>query len=127
MPVSKSQQKAVHKYVKANYDRIELTVPKGKKAIIKSHAEAQGESVNGFINRAIDHQISHDLDKGPSEVLQGPPIGSVVSLHQEALQTAQNAAQKAGETVSQFVERAVDVQAKRDEIGRKMKGGKVNE
>ena len=30
--ISKAQQKAVHKYVKNNYDRIELTVkPKGKK------------------------------------------------------------------------------------------------
>lgn len=60
MPVSKSQQKAVHKYVKANYDRIELTVPKGQKDIIKSHAEAQGESVNGFINRAIDEAMERD-------------------------------------------------------------------
>lgn len=122
MPVSKSQQKAVHKYVKANYDRMELTVPKGKKDIIKTHAEAQGESVNGFINRAIDRQISQDCDKGPSEAQQSPFGGEGISLRPEALQTAQNAAQKAGETVSQFVERAVDVQAKRDEMARKMEG-----
>ena len=120
MPVSKSQQKAVHKYVKANYDRMELTVPKGKKDIIKAHAETQGESVNGFINRAIDQQISQDCDRGPSEAQQGPSGGGGISLHPEALQTAQNAAQKAGETVSQFVERAVDVQAKRDEAARKL-------
>lgn len=60
MATSKAQQKAVHKYVKANYDRIELTVPKGKKDIIKAHAEARGESVNGFINRAIDEAIEND-------------------------------------------------------------------
>ena len=48
MAVSKAQQKAVHKYVKANYDRMELTVPKGQKDAIKAHAEARGESVNGF-------------------------------------------------------------------------------
>lgn len=30
--ISKAQQKAVHKYVKNNYDRVELTVkPKGKR------------------------------------------------------------------------------------------------
>ena len=67
MAVSKFQQKAVHKYVKANYDRVELTVPKGRKDEIKAHAEAQGESVNGFINRAINNQISQDRRKGPSE------------------------------------------------------------
>lgn len=35
------------------YDRINLTVPKGKKEIVQAHAEAIGTSVNGFINRAI--------------------------------------------------------------------------
>lgn len=37
----------------ANYDRINLTVPKGQKEAIRMHAESHGESVNGFINRAI--------------------------------------------------------------------------
>ena len=60
--VSKSQQKAVHKYVKANYDRMELTVPKGRKELIKAHAEAHSESVNGFINRAIQETMERDND-----------------------------------------------------------------
>ena len=59
--VSKAQQKAVHKYVKANYDRMELTVPKGRKAEIKAHAEARGKSVNGFINEAIDEKMERDV------------------------------------------------------------------
>lgn len=58
--VSKAQQKAVHKYVKNNYDRIELTVSKGHKAEIKAHADAHKESVNGFINRAIDETMERD-------------------------------------------------------------------
>lgn len=62
MPVSKAQQKAVHKYVKENYDRADISMPKGKKAIVKAHAEAQGESVNGFINRAIDETMQRDKD-----------------------------------------------------------------
>ena len=66
MPVSKSQQKAVHKYVKANYDRIELTVPKGQKDVIKAHAEAQGESVNQYIITSINQRIERD-DKGGSD------------------------------------------------------------
>lgn len=39
------------------YDRINLTVEKGKKEIIKAHAEAKGESVNGYINRLIDEDM----------------------------------------------------------------------
>ena len=58
--VSKAQQRAVHKYVKANYDRLDLTMPKGCKEELKAHAAAQGESVNAFINRAITEAIERD-------------------------------------------------------------------
>ena len=60
MAVSKAQQKAVHKYVRDKYDRQGLTMPKGKKEKIKAHAESRGESVNAFVNRAIDEQMERD-------------------------------------------------------------------
>ena len=59
MAVSKAQQKAVHKYVKANYDRLELTLPKGQKEEVKNFAAAQGESVNAFIARLIEEAMSN--------------------------------------------------------------------
>ena len=67
MPVSKAQQKAVHKYVKNNYDRVEVTVSKGKKDEIKAHAQDQGESVNAFINRAIDEAMQRDKENYNSQ------------------------------------------------------------
>ena len=60
MPASKAQQKAVSKYMKANYDVYQIRMPKGKKNAIKAHADGLGESVNGFINRAIDETIASD-------------------------------------------------------------------
>lgn len=60
MPTTKAQQKAVNKYMSLNYDRINLTVDKGQKEIIKAHADERGESVNGFIKRAIDEAIERD-------------------------------------------------------------------
>lgn len=60
MTVSKKQQASVTKYVKDHYDRISVTVPQGKRDQIKAHAESQGESVNGFVNRAIDEQMQRD-------------------------------------------------------------------
>ena len=63
MTVSKAQQRAVNKYMKENYDEIKVRVDKGKKEIIKTHAEAGGESVNGFINRAIDETLERDKQK----------------------------------------------------------------
>ncbi|MBQ1686349.1 MAG: Arc family DNA-binding protein [Ruminococcus sp.] len=60
MAVSKAQQKAVAKYMKNNYDNYQIRMPKGKKDIIKQHAEQHGESLNGFINRAIDETMERD-------------------------------------------------------------------
>lgn len=58
--ISKAQQKAVQKYVKKNYDRIELTVPKGQKEFISQLATAAGESVNGYIKKAIEERIQRE-------------------------------------------------------------------
>lgn len=59
-PASKAQQRAVSKYMKENYDEIKVRVDKGQKGIIKAHAEAQGKSVNGFINEAIAEKMERD-------------------------------------------------------------------
>ena len=64
MAVTKAQQKAVSKYMKENYDEIKIRISKGSKAEIKAHAEIQGESVNGFIGRAILEQMQRDNKKG---------------------------------------------------------------
>lgn len=114
MPVSKAQQKAVNKYMAANYDRINLTVPKGKKDTIQAHAEVHGQSVNGFINSAIDEKMERDAAGNPQEAAGGPQGAGMVSLPSQTLEAAQEAAQAAGETVPQFIERAVEMQAKRD-------------
>ena len=58
--VSAAQQKAVNKYVKENYDRINVNMPKGRKEVVKAHADTQGESLNAFINRAITETIARD-------------------------------------------------------------------
>lgn len=58
--VSEAQRRAVAKYNAANYDRVELRLEKGQKDTVKAHAEAQGESLNAFINRAITETMERD-------------------------------------------------------------------
>ena len=58
--VSKAQQKAVNKYIKNNYDRINVTFPKGQKEIIMLAATAAGESVNSYIKKAVDQRMERD-------------------------------------------------------------------
>jgi len=105
--ISKAQQKAVHKYVKNNYDRIELTVkPKGKKEDIKAHAEQNGETLNSFINRAIDETMQRDISAAP--------LGTNPMLPSDTLKVAESAAETSGETVPQYIKRAVSAQSERD-------------
>lgn len=47
----------------ANLDRLSITVPKGKRDLIKAHAASRGESLNKFINRAIDETMQRDKEK----------------------------------------------------------------
>lgn len=65
-PISKAQQKAVHKYVKNNYDRVNLMLYKGQKDIVKAHADKRGETLNGFINRAIAETMEREGNPLPS-------------------------------------------------------------
>ncbi len=56
----KNSPESINRYIAKAYDRINLTVPKGKKDTIKAHAESHGQSVNSFINEAIDEKMERD-------------------------------------------------------------------
>lgn len=56
----KNSYESIKRYEDKAYDKVLVRFPKGKKDIIKAHAEARSESVNGFINRAIDEAIERD-------------------------------------------------------------------
>lgn len=56
----KNSYESIKRYQDKAYDAIPLRVHKGKKEAIKTHAEARGESVNGFINRAIQETMERD-------------------------------------------------------------------
>lgn len=48
------------RYLANKVDEIKVRVPKGRKEEIKAHAEAIGESTNGYINRAISETMERD-------------------------------------------------------------------
>lgn len=61
MPINKSEYR--NAWIAEKLDRVNLTMPKGRKEEIKAHAETQGESVNAFINRAISEAMERDNKK----------------------------------------------------------------
>lgn len=162
MAVPKANQRAVNKYKKNNYDRIEITVPKGQRAVFQAHAATLGESVNGFICRAVtetmerdgggDTIVNHDgssraagpravqREAGtapagrvvyrvpaadtagtPQEATETSTGAGVVSLPLDTLEAAERAAKRTGETVPDFVARAVAEQQKRDDKSFKLR------
>ena len=62
MGYTEAQKEATARYNKKAYDRIDIIVPKGKRALIKSFARKQGKSTNRFINDAIDKAMSEQED-----------------------------------------------------------------
>ena len=79
----KRKAKWQNDYIAKAYDRINLTVPKGRQTDIKAFAESQGESVNGYINGLIraDMGLSEDewkntsKDGGDTDVLTSKMTG----------------------------------------------------
>ena len=62
MGYTEAQKEATARYNKRAYDRIDIIVPKGKRAIIQNFARKQGKSTNRFINDAIDKAMSEQED-----------------------------------------------------------------
>ena len=60
MASSDALKRAVKKYNQEKIDRISMRVPKGKKALIKEHADKRGESINAFILRAVDETMERE-------------------------------------------------------------------
>jgi len=60
MPMSEAHIRASRKYNEKAYDRINFYVAKGKKVDLQTHAEGLKESLNGFVNRAIEEALERD-------------------------------------------------------------------
>ena len=114
--LKKAQQKYMEKY---SFARVRMERIQYER--LQAHAAAQGESVNGFINRAITETMERDGHKGPSEAA-GARLGvGAISPPPTTIKAAREAAEAAGEELPVFVTRAVETQAQRDSITWKMK------
>lgn len=59
----KAQTKASAKYNAKTYEEVKLRVSKGQKEQIQAHAQANGESLNGYINRLIAEDMGNKLTR----------------------------------------------------------------
>lgn len=49
-----------NKWISEKLDRVNLTMPKGKKEVVQANAARHGLSVNAYINTAIDEKMERD-------------------------------------------------------------------
>lgn len=57
MPTTESQKKATAKYKKANIRRVALEMQKSEYDLLKTHADAQKKTVNGYLKEAMREKM----------------------------------------------------------------------
>ena len=143
MAVLERQRRATAKYEAKAYDKTLLRLPKGRICEIKAHIALSGESLNGFITRAIgetmkrEQTLSHGgeipltlssgegipltLSHGEGIPLTLSPGGGIpLALSPDTIACARKAAEDSGETLRDFIGRAVETQSRRDVASRRM-------
>ena len=65
MPEKTEAQKRAQKAYMEKFVRVELRMDPQRRDAVKSFADAQGKSVNSFINEAIDEKMERDRSDAP--------------------------------------------------------------
>lgn len=141
--MGKASTRAQNKYISKAYDRVNLTLPKGQKEEVQSHAAARGESVNGFIGRAIGETMERDMGAVTSlapaasapgtagKVVYHVPAGGsggnataaagkntfTVTLPSETMERVQEILDISGETLEEYALEAIEMQISHDRVG----------
>lgn len=65
----KKQTEWTRAYNEKAYDRLAVTIPKGRKTTVEAHAKSKGLSVNGLINTLLreDMQLTEEDWKSTTE------------------------------------------------------------
>lgn len=128
MPLTDAQKQARYTYAKKSLKRIPLDVQKEKYDEIKGAAEAAGESVNGYIKKAIDERMTADktpdtrahMDPSAHPEAAPSPSGSAKQLPPDTWTAAEVGSSYTGETVTEFIDRAISEQTRRDDVSRRL-------
>ena len=97
--------------------------------LIKNAAEAAGESVDSYIKKAIDERMAADKTPNAAIRIESPaalpsahpeaapvPTGCANQLPSETWTAAEAGSSCTGETVTEFIDRAISEQTRRDDV-----------
>lgn len=64
-----NQSKYANEFAKKNYDRLNIQVPKGQKAVIEAHWKTKGyKSLNAYVNDLITQDMKRTGEKNSKTV-----------------------------------------------------------
>ena len=130
MPRTKASNAAQYRYNQGHIKRVPLDMQLCDYDALKAHADSTGESVNGFIKRAISAAIHSAPTEAPApaQPAQPAPEGVPVYLPTDAYSAAkgqkeviQAHAEAQGESVADYTARAIHTQAERDSVLRRIR------
>lgn len=101
--ISKAQQKCVSRYEAANYDKILVRLPKGQRETVKAQADSAGKSLNAYLVGLIEGETPAPAPKAPQYITP------------EDLDKATKAAQADGKSLTDWISKAINDTAARDQ------------
>ena len=120
MAISEAKKKANQKWDSANMATMACKVKREQAEQFRAYCTNKGETVNAVLQGFVSSCISGTASEAQNIASDGGKNARAI-LTPAALKTAQEAAQRAGESVPSFVERAVETQAQRDRLTQSMK------
>ena len=120
MAVSDAKKKANAKWDSENMATLACKVKKDHADKFKAYCSEIGKTSNAVLRECVLSCIGEATGESPQQPA-GAPQGMGAILTPAALKTAQEAAQRAGETIPAFVSRAVETQAQRDKVMQAMR------
>lgn len=126
MALRESQKRASLKWDKENMTVLSCKMKKEQAVAFRSYCEGRGKKSNtvlkDYVLSCIEERDSGgNLTESPWKGLEGPQGVEGIPVPSDVLEDAQRAADAAGESVGDFMRRAVDAQAQRDEVSRRLK------
>lgn len=115
-----AQKRASAKYQRENIASLACRVKKEQAEKFKAYCSEIGKTSNAVLRECVLSCIGEAMGESPQQPA-GASQGEGAILTPAALKTAQEAAQRAGETVPAFVSRSVETQAQRDKVMQAMR------
>lgn len=77
MALTEAQRRANDKYIKENYQKLSISYPKEYCETVKAAAKSAGESLAGYVKKAIDTRMEAESQEQPDELPDLDPLGDI--------------------------------------------------